>query len=105
MHISSYVAYDYFVLAEYAGDIFLVIVVSSWTLVFVPYLALAPKFCKRFANKFAILTLDALTMLLWFPSCIVPAVELGGPINCSDSDDPGVCRRSRAAIVFGGFEW
>ena len=104
MHISSCVAYDYFVDREFAvGELFWMITVSIWTLVMVPYLAFAPRFWERFANKFVILALHALTMLFWFAAFIPFAV-----VRARYSDyygSRGAYKRVTAAIVFGAVEW
>lgn len=104
MHISSCVAYDFFVDREFAvGEIFWMIIVSIWTLVIVPYLAFAPKFWERFANKFVILALHALTMIFWFAAFIPLAVVRAGYDGFYDSRR--VFKRATAAIVFGAVEW
>lgn len=78
--------------------------VSVWTLLVLPYLALAPTYLERFANKFAILALDALTMLFWFAAFVALAVyrDNHGGGSC---DGFRVCRTETAAVVFGAFEW
>ncbi len=75
--------------------------VSVWTLLVLPYLALAPTMFSRFANKYAILALDALTMLFWFASFIALAVYRDDWGNCRGR----WCNTLTAAAVFGAFEW
>ena len=77
--------------------------VSVWTLLVLPYLALAPTFFERFANKFAILALDALTMLFWFSGFIALAVYRDDFVGGCHGFR--VCKTVTAAIVFGAFEW
>lgn len=86
------------------SEISFMVFVSVWTLLVLPYLALAPTVFPRFANKFAILALDALTMLFWFAAFIALAVyrnDLDGFIDCPFK----WCKVLTAATVFGAFEW
>lgn len=80
------------------------IFVSVWSLLLLPYLALAPKFWERFVNKFAVLALDAVTMLFWFAAFVTLAVWRAGYGSCVD-DEVGVCERVTAAVVLGAVEW
>ena len=103
MHISSRVAIGFFTGLEsgVAESIFMLFV-SAWTLVFVPYLTLAPIFLERFANKVAILALDTFTMLIWFAAFVTLAVWRGDYGTCHYGS--GECKRVTAAIVFGALE-
>ena len=75
--------------------------VSIWTLLVLPYLALAPSMFPRFANKFAIFGLDVLTMLFWFAGFIALAVHRDEDLTCVGR----LCSTMTAACVFGAFEW
>lgn len=77
--------------------------VPVWTLLVLPYLALAPSFFERFANKFAILALDAVTMLFWFSGFIALAVYRNDDLEFCHG--VRVCNTITAAAVFGAFEW
>ena len=77
--------------------------VSVWTLLVLPYLALAPSFFERFANKFAVLALDALTMLFWFAAFVALAVYRND--DFSRCHGFRLCKTVTAAVVFGAFEW
>jgi len=61
---------------------------------------LAPMRFPRFAHRFAILAVEALTMLFWFAGFIALAVFLAGRV-CYGS----VCGSAKAATVFAAFEW
>ena len=96
--------------------------VAAWTMLILIYLALAPRFFSSLANVFAILALDALTMLFWFAGFIALAVlyhqledsaflvdfayvGYGTVRTCSEAGIKGVCQQMEAAVVFGAFEW
>ena len=96
------------------------IFVAVWTIIVVLYLALTPKFMPSLAHVFAILALNALTMLFWFAGFIALAVfhhqledsgyfvgDIYGDIAdfgfCSAL--PTYCKQIEAATVFGAFEW
>lgn len=96
------------------------IFVAAWTMLILIYLSLAPRFFSSLANVFAILALDALTMLFWFAGFIALAVLYNAVqdsavltrIGFADVDventcdyDRGLCREMEAAVVFGAFEW
>jgi len=70
-------------------------------LIAVPYLALSPLYFPRLAHKFAIVGVDALTMLFWFAGFIALAVFHHDLILCYGN----VCNVMVAAIVFAAFEW
>lgn len=95
------------------------IFVAVWTIVVVLYTALTPKFMPSLAHVFAILALDALTMLFWFAAFIALAVfhhnlqnsavvfgdgfYFGAYQTCSVIGT--YCHQVEAAVVFGAFEW
>ena len=96
--------------------------VSVWTMLVLIYLSLAPRFFASFANVFAILALDALTMLFWFAGFIALAVlyhnledssilydfgysYVGAVSTCDGAGIKSVCQQIEAATVFGAFEW
>ena len=116
MHLANN---NVFPVASYANtpsqDSFLVFV-SIWTLLVVLYLGLAPKFFPSLAIPFAILALDALTMLFWFAGFIalavfdrdlhnVGVVDLEGDVFSGCGLVGNLCGVITAAVVFGAFEW
>ncbi|KAM3423020.1 hypothetical protein BST61_g493 [Cercospora zeina] len=75
---------------------------AVWTFLALIYLILVP---WRFANsvlhhKFAILGVEALTMIFWFAGFIALSVFMTGR-NCRGT----VCGSARAACAFGAFSW
>jgi hypothetical protein len=75
---------------------------SVWTLLALAYLIVVPwRFSETMAHhKFAILAVEAVTMIFWFAGFIALAVFL------SDRRCFGhVCSAAKAAAAFGGFEW
>jgi len=98
------------------------IFVAVWTILVVLYTALTPKVMPKLSHVFAILALDALTMLFWFAAFIALAVyhhqiensviEVGdifGDVAAYNTCASGVagsyCKQIAAAAVFGAFEW
>ncbi|KAF2788539.1 hypothetical protein K505DRAFT_328861 [Melanomma pulvis-pyrius CBS 109.77] len=75
---------------------------SVWTLLAVAYLVLAPSRFPAAAHKFAIIGVEALTMLFWFAGWVAVAA-LWGDLSCGSHG--GVCGAGTAAIVFGAFIW
>jgi hypothetical protein len=53
------------------------------------------------AHKFAVLGIEALTMLFWFAGFIAMAVYVGRISFCTGK----VCNALRAVVVFAAFEW
>jgi Membrane-associating domain len=73
-----------------------------WTaLLVVPFLTLAPRYFPRAAHPYAILAVEALTMLFWFAGFIAHAVFVSALMYCRGN----VCRCAQAASVFAAFEW
>ena len=67
----------------------------------VAFQVLAPRFFPKAAHKFAILAVDAVTMLFWFSGAIALAVFVGlvtGPTS-------NFYRTAQAAVAFSFFEW
>ncbi|KAF2736133.1 hypothetical protein EJ04DRAFT_433627 [Polyplosphaeria fusca] len=75
---------------------------SIWTLLAVAYLVLAPSRFPKFAHKYAILGVEALTMIFWF-SAWVAVAALWGDSHCGSRG--GWCGAGTAAIVFSAFIW
>lgn len=76
---------------------------SIWTLLAVVYLVLTPTRFPRAAHKFAILGVEALTMIFWFAAWVAVAALWGDwwkPARNGSVWGSGV-----AAIVFGAFLW
>lgn len=65
------------------------------------YLGLAPLLAPQFAHKFAILALDAVTMIFWFAGFIALSVYRGDLDICYGR----ICDTISAACAFGAFEW
>lgn len=73
---------------------------SVWTLLALAYLVIAPWKFPTAAHKYAVLAVEALTMLFWFAGFIALAVFL--------TDRPcygTVCNDAKALTVFAAFEW
>ncbi|KAL6718543.1 hypothetical protein ACLMJK_004635 [Lecanora helva] len=88
---------------------------AVWTCIVVLYLGLAPRFFPSLAHPFAILGLDAVTMIFWFAGFIALAV-FDNDIHDDLNYEFGSSRRGcgyignfcgiiTAAVVFGAFEW
>ncbi|KAH7309242.1 membrane-associating domain-containing protein [Rhexocercosporidium sp. MPI-PUGE-AT-0058] len=98
----------------YAADTFwdspsevnFLIFASVWTLLALAYLILAPAKFPQFAHKFAILGVEAVTMIFWFAGFIALA-DLLGDAECGSKDGrrSRTCRSSIAGDVFAAFEW
>jgi hypothetical protein len=76
---------------------------AVWTLLAVAYLVLAPTRFPRAAHKFAILGVEALTMLFWFAAWVAVAALWGDwwrPARNGSIWSTGV-----AAIIFSAFIW
>ncbi|KKY25428.1 hypothetical protein UCDDS831_g02103 [Diplodia seriata] len=76
------------------------IFVAVWTILALAYLVVAPARFPAAAHKFAMLGVEALTMLFWFAGFIALAVWLDDRV-CFGS----VCASAKAATVFAAFEW
>ncbi|CAF9933498.1 MAG: hypothetical protein HETSPECPRED_008666 [Heterodermia speciosa] len=74
---------------------------SIWTLLSLLYLTLTPRFLPSAAHKYAILALDAVTMIFWFAGWVALAVFKENLTLCWGA----ICHVVTAAIVFGAFEW
>ncbi|KAF4554135.1 Hypothetical protein D9617_5g070120 [Elsinoe fawcettii] len=73
---------------------------SVWTVLALAYLVLSQWRFERFAHKFAILGVEALTMLFWFAGFIALAVFLSDRVCFGN-----VCNSAKAAAAFAAFEW
>lgn len=74
-----------------------------WSLfIVVPYFILAPIFVPALAHRFALVAVDAVTMIFWFAGFIALAADIGDPQRCSKVP---LCREMQAAIAFGAFNW
>ncbi|MCJ1232099.1 hypothetical protein MMC14_000048 [Varicellaria rhodocarpa] len=74
---------------------------SVWTILATVYLTLTPMYMPRAAHKFAILAIEAITMIFWFAGFIALAVFISGLLLCSGT----ACKIAQAGTVFGAFEW
>ncbi|KAF2661010.1 hypothetical protein K491DRAFT_687809 [Lophiostoma macrostomum CBS 122681] len=75
---------------------------SIWTLLAVAYLVVAPSRFPNLAHKYAILGVEAITMIFWFAGWVAVAT-LWGDWHCGSHG--GWCGAGTAAIVFGAFIW
>ncbi|KAF2179468.1 hypothetical protein K469DRAFT_741555 [Zopfia rhizophila CBS 207.26] len=75
---------------------------SVWTLLAVAYLAITPVHFPNLAHKWAVVAVEAITMIFWFAGWVAVAA-LWGDIGCGSRS--GVCGAGTAAIVFGAIEW
>lgn len=74
-----------------------------WSLfIVVPYFILAPIFIPALAHRFALVAVDAVTMIFWFAGFIALAADIGDPQGCSKGS---LCREMQAATAFGAFSW
>ncbi|KAF2750125.1 hypothetical protein M011DRAFT_396754 [Sporormia fimetaria CBS 119925] len=74
---------------------------SVWTLLVVAYLVLVPSRFPQFAHKYAILAVEAVTMIFWFAGWVAVAA-LWGDTRCRHST---WCSCGIAAIIFGALTW
>jgi len=75
---------------------------SIWTILALLYLIFAPLRFPTLAHQYAILGVDAVTMIFWFAGFIAFAVLID---DWGCGTRWGFCRVSQAAAVFGAFEW
>jgi hypothetical protein len=73
---------------------------SVWTLVAVPFLIIAPMLSFA-GHVYAVLVVDAVTMIFWFAGFIAVAAWISPSDNCRSTH----CRSLTAATVFGAFTW
>lgn len=74
-----------------------------WSLfIVVPYFILAPIFVPALAHRFALVAVDAVTMIFWFAGFIALAADIGDTQGCSKGS---LCREIQAATAFGAFNW
>ncbi|EZF34680.1 hypothetical protein TMEN_3718 [Trichophyton mentagrophytes] len=73
---------------------------SIWTLfIALPFIVFSPKFFPALAHQYALLGVEAATVLFWFSAFISLAVDTSNIGECT------VCSVVKAAIAFGAFEW
>ncbi|PGH23136.1 hypothetical protein AJ80_02766 [Polytolypa hystricis UAMH7299] len=73
-----------------------------WTaFIALPFLVLAPIYFASFAHIYALLAVEAVTMIFWFAGFIALGAALPAPKWCHGS----VCNSMQAITVFGAFEW
>ncbi|GAM82615.1 hypothetical protein ANO11243_005970 [Dothideomycetidae sp. 11243] len=89
---------------EYASpsQINFMLFTSIWTFLALIYLVVSQLKFEQFAHKFAILAVEALTMLFWFAAFIALAALLGDVGSCYGNN---ICGEAKAATVFGAFNW
>ena len=80
------------------------LIFSVWTLLALAYLIITPIIFPKAANKWAILVVESLTMILWIASF----ASLGS-YTSKYCHNPRLrekkCNEFIAAIVFGAFSW
>ncbi|QKX60739.1 uncharacterized protein TRUGW13939_07885 [Talaromyces rugulosus] len=75
---------------------------AIWTLLIaLPYLSLVPIFFSSLSHVYAVLAVEAVTMIFWFAGFIALGALLPPPRVCHSSP----CRALQAATVFASFEW
>lgn len=77
---------------------------SIWTLLVVAYLVLAPSRFPAAAHKYAIIAVEAVTMIFWFAAWVAVASWWGDVWHASGSHHP-VWSSGVAAIIFSAFIW
>ncbi|TGZ77737.1 hypothetical protein EX30DRAFT_343800 [Ascodesmis nigricans] len=81
---------------------------TIWTLLVLAYLVLTPMFMPKYHNRWAVLGLEAVTMIFWFAGFIAMAASIGG-IHCNSRYyGEEACRginTAKAAAALGAFEW
>ncbi|RPA99988.1 hypothetical protein L873DRAFT_1805761 [Choiromyces venosus 120613-1] len=76
---------------------------SIWTFIALGYVVATPMFFPNFHNRWAVLGVEAITMVFWFAGFVALAVD----INHMKCIVGFVCPipAARAAAAFGAFEW
>ena len=77
---------------------------SLWTLLVVAYLVLAPTRFPAAAHKYAIIAVEAVTMIFWFAAWVAVASWWGNVWHPRGGHHP-VWSSGVAAIVFSAFIW
>ncbi|OXV06418.1 hypothetical protein Egran_05814 [Elaphomyces granulatus] len=76
---------------------------SVWTFfIAVPFLVAMPMFAPQFAPIYAMIALDAVTMIFWFAGFIAVAAQIYSPSECTHFN---YCRTAQGAAALGAFEW
>ncbi|EEP79237.1 conserved hypothetical protein [Uncinocarpus reesii 1704] len=99
--LTAYIASE---LSFFTSDIINFMIFNGvWTaFIVVPYMILAPMFFPIAAHLYAIIAVDAVTMIFWFAGFIALAARI--PTN-SDCNGNPICGSYKAATAFGAFEW
>jgi len=92
---------DYFVYST-PSEISFLLFCSVWTLLALAYLILSPMFFPVAAHRFAVLAVEAVTMIFWFAGFIALAVPLGGDNYAQRYTS---FRTAAAGDAFSAFEW
>ncbi|KFY34889.1 hypothetical protein V494_06381 [Pseudogymnoascus sp. VKM F-4513 (FW-928)] len=77
------------------------LIVSVWTLLVLSWLVITPIVFPKVANKWAILVLDILTMVLWIVTFPFLADFTAGLCQDSYSSREKKCKEFKVAVVFG----
>ncbi|PWW74851.1 hypothetical protein C7212DRAFT_326568 [Tuber magnatum] len=76
---------------------------SVWTFIALGYVVATPMFFPDLHNRWAVLGVEAITMVFWFAGFIALAVEINRWKCIAGFECP--TSAARAAAVFGAFEW
>ncbi|KAI9741352.1 MAG: hypothetical protein M1834_003069 [Cirrosporium novae-zelandiae] len=74
---------------------------ACWTILALVFLVFIPYIAAEAAHKYAILAVDAVTMIFWFAGWIALADLAGGLGGCGAT----VCNAIDAGAAFGAFIW
>ncbi|MCJ1360400.1 MAG: hypothetical protein MMC33_010405 [Icmadophila ericetorum] len=101
--LAGYVAhwYDFDAATASPSQINILCFNGLWTMLITLYLAISPVYAPRFTHKYAILVIDAFTMIMWFAGFVALAAFLGGLTRCIGR----VCQAAQASVVFAAFAW
>ncbi|KAI9738560.1 MAG: hypothetical protein M1834_008064 [Cirrosporium novae-zelandiae] len=75
--------------------------ISAWTPLALVYLYIIPRYYPRFANRWALLALEAITMFMWLAGWIALSIFLADLMFCRGK----VCHAAQATTVLGSFQW
>lgn len=79
-----------------------------WTFLVLGYLVAVPLFMPALHNEWAVLALEAVTMILWLAGWAALAAVVGNLICLDSYGESANCpalNAAKAAVAFGAFEW
>jgi len=77
---------------------------SVWTFIALGYVVVTPMFFPNFHNRWAVLGVEAITMVFWFAGFVALAVDIKR-MRCGNPQFACPIPAAKAAAVFGAFEW